>query len=71
VLVQQLPIMQVVPIEGSKLKLQGTFKTPVYVTQQRRNAKGVGLVFEADLTSKDHPSLWVLQGVALCLNVDS
>ncbi|GMH67856.1 hypothetical protein TrLO_g3024 [Triparma laevis f. longispina] len=71
VLVEQLPIMQVIPIEGSKLKLQGTFRTPVYVTQQRRNAKGVGLVFEADLASRDHPSLWVLQGVALSLNTDT
>jgi dynein heavy chain len=71
VLVEQLPIMQVIPIEGSKLKLQGTFRTPVYVTQSRRNAAGVGLVFEADLANKDHPSLWVLQGVALCLNVDT
>ena len=70
VLVEQLPIMQVIPIEGSKLKLQGTFRTPVYVTQQRRDAKGVGLVFEADLSSRDHPSLWVLQGVALSLNTD-
>merc|ERR1711871_1342306 len=70
VLVVSLPILRVIPIEGSKLKTQGTFKTPVYVTQQRRNAKGVGLVFEADLASNDHPSLWVLQGVALVLNID-
>ena len=26
-----------------------TLPTPVYVTQSRRNAMGVGLVFEADL----------------------
>ncbi|GMI47335.1 hypothetical protein TrCOL_g3071 [Triparma columacea] len=71
VLVVSLPILRVIPIEGSKLKTQGTFKTPVYVTQQRRNAKGVGLVFEADLASNDHPSLWVLQGVALVLNIDT
>jgi hypothetical protein len=31
--------------------LQNTFKTPVYVTSQRRNAMGVGLVFEADLAN--------------------
>jgi hypothetical protein len=47
VLVQALPIMQVIPIEASKLKLHQTFRTPVYVTQARRNAMGVGLVFEA------------------------
>jgi len=71
VLVQELPILQVIPIEGSKLKLQNTFRTPVYVTQARRNAMGVGLVFEADLSTHEHASHWVLQGVALSLNVDT
>jgi len=71
VLVQELPILQVIPIEASKLKLQNTFKTPVYVTQARRNAMGVGLVFEADLATHEHSSHWVLQGVALSLNVDT
>ena len=70
ILVTQLPIMQVFPIEGSKLKFQGVFKTPIYITQMRRNAKGEGLVFEPDLGSVDHASLWVLQGVALCLDID-
>jgi hypothetical protein len=37
------------------------FCSPVYVTQQRRNAAGVGLVFEADLDTTEHSSLWVLQ----------
>jgi len=71
VLVVELPILQVIPIEASKLKLTNTFRTPVYVTQSRRNAMGVGLVFEADLASTEHTSLWVLQGVALCLNIES
>ena len=71
VLVVNLPIMQVIPIEASKLKLHHTFRTPVYVTQARRNAMGVGLVFEADLATSEHQSHWVLQGVALCLNTDS
>jgi dynein heavy chain len=70
VLVTELPILQVIPVEASKLKLQNTFKTPVYVTQSRRNAMGVGLVFEADLSTSEHSSHWVLQGVALCLNID-
>ena len=70
VLVVELPIMQVIPIEAAKLKLHGTFRTPVYVTQARRNAMGVGLVFEADLSTKEHPSHWVLQGVSLSLNTD-
>ena len=68
-LVTELPILQVIPIEARKLKLQGTFNTPVYVTQERRNAMGVGLVFEANLRSVAHDSLWCLQGVCLTLNV--
>lgn len=71
VLVIELPIMQVIPIEASKVKLHNTFKTPVYVTQARKNAMGVGLVFEADLATSEHTSHWVLQGVALCLNIDT
>ena len=69
VLVTALPIMKVMPVEAAKLKLHGTFRTPVYVTQARRNAMGVGLVFEADLATDEHFSHWVLQGVALSLNV--
>jgi dynein heavy chain len=71
VLVIDLPIMQVIPIEASKLKLHNTFRTPVYVTQARRNAMGVGLVFEADLATPEHTSHWVLQGVSICLNTDT
>lgn len=71
VLVTELPILQVVPVEINKLKLYNTFRTPVYVTQNRRNAMGVGLVFEADLTTSVHASHWVLQGTALSLNTDS
>jgi dynein heavy chain len=70
ILVVELPILQIIPIELSKLKLTNTFRTPVYVTQARRNAMGVGLIFEADLATTVHPSHWVLQGVALCLNID-
>lgn len=70
VLVTELPLLQVIPVEASKLKLQNTFRTPVYVTQERRNAMGVGLVFEADLQVFEHLSHFVLQGVALCLNTD-
>ena len=70
-LVTELPVMQIIPIEARKLKLKNTFRTPVYVTQSRRNAMGVGLVFEANLRSSIHPSLWTLQGVALVLNIDT
>merc|ERR1719353_2629884 len=69
-LVTELPILRIIPVEASKLKLTNTFKTPVYVTQGRRNAMGVGLVFEADLASYEHQSHWVLQGTALSLNID-
>jgi dynein heavy chain len=71
VLVVELPIMQIIPVEASKLKLHNTFRTPVYVTQARRNAMGVGLVFEADLATHEHTSHWTLTGVACCLNIDS
>lgn len=50
--------------------LQNTFRTPVYTTSMRRNAMGVGLVFEADLFTTKHISHWVLQGVCLTLNSD-
>ena len=62
--------MQIVPIEANKLKLKDNLLTPVYVTQQRRNAMGVGLVFTANLRTEEHVSHWILQGVALTLNVD-
>lgn len=71
VLVVPLPILEVIPIEGNKLKLQDTFKTPVYATQDRRSAMGVGLVFEADLSTPTHSSHWTLQGTALVLNTDT
>jgi dynein heavy chain len=71
VLVVDLPIMQVIPVVANTLKLNNTFRTPVYVTQGRRNAMGVGLVFEADLATHEHTSHWVLQGVALVLNTDA
>ncbi|XP_056113379.1 dynein axonemal heavy chain 10 [Rhinichthys klamathensis goyatoka] len=70
VLVSQLPILKIIPIEARRLKLQNTLKSPVYTTSMRRNAMGVGLVFEADLFTTKHISHWVLQGVCLCLNAD-
>ncbi|KAL0979348.1 hypothetical protein UPYG_G00183960 [Umbra pygmaea] len=70
VLVVPLPVLKVIPIEAHRLKLQNTLKTPVYTTSMRRNAMGVGLVFEADLFTAKHISHWVLQGVCLCLNAD-
>lgn len=65
---QELPILQIIPVEVAKLKLHGTYRTPIYTTSARRNAMGVGLVFEADLASHEHPSHWTLMGVCLTLN---
>jgi len=69
-LVEELPIMHIIPMEAARVKLTNTIRTPVYSTQIRKNAMGFGLVFEADLATSAHLSLWVLQGVALCLNTD-
>lgn len=70
-LIQQMPLIQVIPVEANRLKLRDELPTPVYITQLRRNAMGVGLVFEANLSTKEHFSLWILQGVAMMLNDDS
>lgn len=69
-LIVELPIIAIVPIEASKLKLKDMIKVPVYVTQDRRNAAGVGRVFDADLSSTVHPSHWILQGIAIVMNTD-
>lgn len=70
-LIQLMPFIEVIPVEANRLKLRDELPTPVYITQLRRNAMGVGLVFEANLHTKEHPSIWVLQGVAMMLNDDS
>lgn len=69
-LVIEMPLIQIIPVEANKLKLRGTLKTPVYMTQARRNSMGEGLVFDADLKSDRHPSHWILQGVGAVLNTD-
>mmetsp|Transcript_13853 Transcript_13853/g.21612 ORF Transcript_13853/g.21612 Transcript_13853/m.21612 type:complete len:481 (-) Transcript_13853:121-1563(-) len=71
VLIQEMPIIQVIPVEAHRLKLTGTFRSPVYVTSARKSAAGVGMVFEADLDTREHSSHWTLQGAALVLNSDS
>ena len=71
VLVTDLPFLQILPIELSKLKENGQFETPVYVTPMRANAMQVGGVFTAYLSSEMHASLWTLQGVCLTLNTNS
>lgn len=59
-LVEEMPLVQIIPVEANKLKLRGTIRTPVYTTQARRDAMGFGLVFEADLKTDKHVSHWVL-----------
>jgi dynein heavy chain len=70
-LVQELPLLRVTPAEAGRAAPGRGFRAPVYVTQARRDAMGQGLVFEADLATEEHASHWVLQGVALFLNVDA
>lgn len=69
-LVAEMPIVQVIPAEANKLKIKDNLKTPVYMTQNRKNAMGTGMVFVADLKTEEHISHWILQGAALVLNVD-
>merc|ERR1719456_757130 len=71
VLVVEMPLIEVIPVEANRLKIRDSLATPVYVTPLRRNAMGVGLVFTANLSTKEHLSIWILQGVALVLNDDS
>ena len=52
--------MKINPVEVNKLKLRDSLKVPVYVTQARRNAAGVGLVFDSDFRSEEHCSHWIL-----------
>ncbi|KAF3425259.1 hypothetical protein E2986_13407 [Frieseomelitta varia] len=67
----ELKLTEIVQIINVHMReLQNTFRTPVYTTSNRRNAMGVGLVFEANLATEEHISHWVLQGVCLVLNTD-
>jgi dynein heavy chain len=68
-LVMELPLMRVTPIEMNKVRTQSMLKTPVYLTQKRRDAMGVGLVQTAWLETPEHTSFWILQGVAICMNI--
>lgn len=65
-----MPIIYIQPKETSRMKLRGTLKTPVYITQERNNVSGNGIIFDAHIPTDDHQSHWVLQSVALVLNVD-
>ena len=69
-LVEELPVMHIIPVEKNESAKAGELQVPVYITQARRNAMGKGLVFEASLQSDVHESHWVLQGVCMTLNLD-
>ena len=44
-----MPLIKIIPSEARKIKLRNNLKTPVYVTQNRKNVKGEGFVYESDL----------------------
>ena len=70
ILVEELTVMHIIPVEKNESAKAGELRVPVYVTQGRRNAMGKGLVFEASLQSDVHESHWILQGVCMTLNLD-
>lgn len=69
-LIQVMPLIKIIPIETHRINQTNYLPTPVYVTSDRRNAMGIGLVFEAHLYSKKDLSYWILHGVCLLLNND-
>ncbi|KAH3745451.1 dynein heavy chain 10, axonemal [Pelomyxa schiedti] len=66
--VTDMPVIHIIPTQKRHRHTRGTLQTPVYVNQSRRNKSGEGLVFEANLPTSTHPSIWILQGVCLLLN---
>ncbi|VDM32164.1 unnamed protein product [Hydatigera taeniaeformis] len=69
-LIQELPVIRLTPIERHKLKLTGTVEVPVYVTSSRRNAMGEGYVTKLDMPTNEHNSFWILEGACIILNTD-
>lgn len=53
---------------NEKINESNTINIPVYSTTDRRDAAGNGFVFEANLKCEEHPSYWILKGIALVLN---
>ncbi|KAG2382028.1 hypothetical protein C9374_005820 [Naegleria lovaniensis] len=64
---EELPVLEIIPTENSKVKVQNTFHAPVYYTSDRNDAGNKGLVFEANLQTEEHDSIWSLQGVCITL----
>jgi dynein heavy chain len=65
-----MPLIKIIPVEIHQLNMNNYLPTPVYVTSDRRNAMGIGFVFEASLYTKKDLSHWILNGVCLLLNKD-
>lgn len=69
-LIQSMPLIKIIPVESYQANVNNSLPTPVYVTSDRRNAMGIGFVFEANLPTNKHLSHWILNGVCLLLNTD-
>ena len=69
-LVFRMPLIKIIPTEAHRVHRINALPTPVYVTSDRRNALGVGWVFEAHLPTTRDLSHWILNGVCLLLNTD-
>ena len=69
-LVSRMPLIKIMPTEAHRVHRINALPTPVYVTSDRRNALGVGWVFEANLPTTRDLSHWILNGVCLLLNTD-
>jgi len=65
-----MPLIKIIPVEKHRLNMNNYLPTPVYVTSDRQNAMGIGLVFEASLYTKKDLSYWILNGVCLLLNTN-
>jgi dynein heavy chain len=56
-------------MEMNKVRIQNMLKTPIYIIQKRRDSMGVGFVADANIETGRHRSFWILQGVAICMNI--
>ena len=68
-LVMELPLLKVRPMEKNKVRTQNMLLTPIYLTQKRRDSMGVGYVTKEYLEMPEHQSFWILQGVAIKMNI--
>jgi dynein heavy chain, axonemal len=69
ILIEPLPIIEIKAVENSKLKTQNIFNIPVYNTSDRKSANGNGFVFELNMKSFKHSSIWILKNV--CASLES